>query len=133
MNKLTGKIKNILSDNHLSIIEIIVFNDILKTIIIETPGSAEFLTNGNEINILFKETEVSLAKEFSGKISLQNKLECIVEKINKGKLLSDIQLDYKGNRIISIITSAAVEQLDLKNGDKVLALIKTNEIIIAPV
>jgi molybdopterin-binding protein len=132
MNKLSGKIINIKSDNHLSIIELQVGEDVLKSIVIETPGTVSFLKKENYVNALFKETEVSIAKDFSGKISLQNKMECIIRKIKKGKLLSQLSLDYNGNNISSIITSAAVEQLELKKGDEVLALVKTNEVMITP-
>jgi len=132
MNKLSGKIINVKSDDHMSIVDMEVSGDVFKTIVIETPSSAAFLKIGTLLNIMFKESEVSLAKDLSGKISLQNKMMCIVKKINKGKLLSSITLDYKGNKISSIITTAAVEQLSLNVEDEVLALVKTNEIIIAP-
>jgi len=132
MNKLAGKIKSIKSDEHLSIIEMDVNGDTLKTIIIETESTVGFLKKGTPINLMFKETEVSIAKDFSGKISLQNKMKCIIKEIKKGFLLSSLILDYKGDQISSIITSAAVEQLSLKIGDEVTALVKTNEIIIAP-
>jgi molybdopterin-binding protein len=132
MNKLAGKIYSIKSDEHLSILEMDVNGDILKTIIIETESTVGFLKKGTPINLMFKETEVSIAKDFSGKISLQNKMKCIIREIKKGLLLSSLILDYKGDQISSIITSAAVEQLSLKIGDEVTALVKTNEIIIAP-
>ncbi len=132
MNNLTGKILNVISDEHMSIVEMNVDGDVLKTIIIETPATALFLKEGTGINILFKETEVSIAKDFSGMISLQNKIKCSVKEIQKGKLLSKIVLDFNGKEICSVITSGAVEQLKLKANDEVLALIKTNEIIVAP-
>lgn len=132
MNKLTGIIRNVKSDTHMSIVEMEVKDTCLKTIVIETPSTAPFLQEGNAINVLFKETEVSIAKNHSGGISLQNKLECRITNIQKGKLLSKITLDFRGNDISSIITSAAVEQLALNVNDHVTALIKTNEIIIAP-
>lgn len=132
MNKLKGIISQVVSDDHMSIVEMKVGDVTLKTIVIETPASAPFLKPGNEINILFKETEVSIATNYSGKISLQNKLNCKIKAINKGRLLSMISLDFKGTDISSVITSAAVEQLDLKIDDEVTALVKTNEIIISP-
>ncbi len=132
MNKLSGKITNIKSDDHLSIVEMDVNGDTLKTIIIETESTVGFLKKGTPINLMFKETEVSIVKDFFGRISLQNKMKCTINEIKKGILLSSLVLDYKGNRISSIITSAAVEQLSLKIGDAVTALVKTNEIMIAP-
>lgn len=132
MNKLKGIISQVVSDEHMSIVEMKVNEVTLKTIVIETPDTASFLQAGNEINILFKETEVSIATDYSGKISLQNKMNCQIRAINKGRLLSTISLDFKGTDISSVITSAAVEQLNLKVNDEVTALVKTNEIIISP-
>lgn len=132
MNKLTGIILNVESDDHMSIVEMQVHDELLKTIVIETPSTVSFLKKGTEIKIMFKETEVSIAKNFSGGISLQNKMRCTVKEIKKGKLLSSVSLDFEGTEISSIITSAAVEQLELNLNDNVTALIKTNEIILAP-
>jgi len=132
VNSLSGKIANIKSDEYFSIVEIDVSGVSLKSIIIETPETVPFLKIGSPMNIMFKETEVSIAKDFSGKLSLQNKIPCLIKDIERGKLLSKIFLDCKGNKIISIITTGAVEQLDLKIDDEVLALIKTNEVMLAP-
>lgn len=132
MNKLTGKIIGVKSDDHLSIVEMDVHDEIMKSIIIETQKTVPFLESGNELNIMFKETEVSIAKNITGEFSLQNKLNCVIKSIQKGKLLSSITLDFKGTEISSIITTAAVDQLALSDKDHVLALIKTNEVMISP-
>ncbi len=132
MNVLIGKIEKVNSNDYMSIIEMSVNNELLKTIVIETPSTAPFLKTGNRIKIMFKETEVSIAKDFSGGISLQNKIKCNIKEIKKGKLLSYILLDFNGIEISSVITSTAVDQLKLKINNTVTALIKTNEIIISP-
>ena len=132
MNSLVGEISNIKSDEHFSIVEMMVDENIFKSIIIETPETVPFLKTGNKINILFKESEVSIAKELKGMLSLQNKIPCIIKEIEKGKLLSKIILDFNSKKIVSVITTGAVEQLELKENDNVLALVKTNEVILAP-
>ncbi|HED36774.1 MAG TPA: tobe domain protein [Ignavibacteria bacterium] len=132
MNVLIGKIVKVNSNDYMSIIEMSANNELLKTIVIETPSTAPFLKTGNRIKIMFKETEVSIAKDFSGGISLQNKIKCNIKEIKKGKLLSYILLDFNGIEISSVITSSAVDQLKLKINNTVTALIKTNEIIISP-
>ena len=131
MNKLSGKIDSIHASGNLSIAEVLVNLDIMKAVLIETPESARFLKKGETINVIFKETEVLIAKNFSGKISLQNRLNCRIVSIEKGELLSKVILDYKGNKLISIITQFAVNDMELKPGDEVEALIKTNEVILS--
>ncbi|MEJ2614711.1 MAG: TOBE domain-containing protein [Ignavibacteriaceae bacterium] len=132
MNSLVGEIRNIKSDEHFSIVEMVVDENIFKSIIIETPETVPFLKTGNKINILFKESEVSIAKDLKGRISLQNKIPCKITGIEKGILLSKIILDFNSKKIVSVITTGAVEQLELKENDDVLALVKTNEVILAP-
>jgi len=132
MNTLKGTITEINSDEHFSVVAIDVSGVTFKSVIIETPDTVPFLRPGAAVKIMFKETEVSIAKNFSGMISMQNKMSCTIRKIKKGKLLSRVDLDFKTEKIVSIITTGAVEQLNLNGNDEVLALIKTNEITLAP-
>lgn len=132
MNSLKGTIEAVKSDEHFSIVEAGVNEITFKSVIIETPATAPFLRTGTPVKIMFKETEVSIAKNLSGMISMQNKMPCSIIDISRGKLLSKILLDFSGIKIVSIITTGAVDQLNLAKGDEVLALVKTNEITLAP-
>lgn len=127
MNRLRGKIAAIESSGQLSLVDVDVGGDTFTAIIVETPDSAGYLKLGGEILLLFKETEVSLAKNLSGLISLRNRIPALVQDIVEGGLLSQVTLDYKGNRIVSIITSRSVRRLGLKTGDQVEGLVKANE------
>ncbi|MGA7837199.1 MAG: TOBE domain-containing protein [Ignavibacteriaceae bacterium] len=132
MNSLAGIITEIRSDEHFSIVEIDANGNTFKSVIIETPETAPFLKTGSSIKIMFKETEVTVAKNFSGQISLQNKMPCLIKGIVKGKLLSKLILNFNNKKIVSIITTGSVDRLNLKENDEVLALVKTNEITLAP-
>ena len=127
MNRLRGKVAAIESSGQLSLVDVDVGGDTFTAIIVETPDSAGYLKLGGEILLLFKETEVSLAKNLSGLISLRNRIPALVQDIVEGGLLSQVTLDYKGNRIVSIITSRSVRRLGLKTGDQVEGLVKANE------
>ena len=127
MNRLRGKVAAIESSGQLSLVDVDVGGDTFTAIIVETPDSAGYLKLGGEILLLFKETEVSLAKNLSGLISLRNRIPALVQDIVEGGLLSQVTLDYKGNRIVSIITSRSVRRLGLKTGDQVEGLVKADE------
>jgi molybdate transport system regulatory protein len=77
---------------------------------------------------LFKESEVSIAKNFSGLISLQNRFDCIITRVELGKLLAQITLNFHGNIIDSIISSGSAKRMNLAVGDSVVALVKSTEI-----
>ena len=110
--------------------DLAVAEDTLTAIMVETPATAPYLTVGGEVSVLFKETEVSLAKGLSGRLSLRNRLQAVVRNIDKGELLAEVVLDYKGHRLVSVITSRAIDRLELTVGDRVEALIKANEVML---
>ena len=128
MNKLTGKIIFIESSPHMSMVDIDVDGDIFSSIVLETPASADYLKKGNSVDLLFKETEVSIGKNLSGLISLRNRFKATVIRIERSEILAKIFLKYKDQEIVSIITSRSVQKLGLIDGDAVEWLVKTNEV-----
>jgi molybdopterin-binding protein len=82
--------------------------------------------------VYFKETEVIIAKNEPMNISIQNKILCNIEAIRNGEILSELHLSFGELKIKSLITTNACKTLNLKNGDAVLALIKTNEVSLSP-
>jgi len=131
VNRIQGHIAQVEVNGSLSLASIAVHEDIkLKTIIVETPETADYLTVGHPITVLFKETEVVIGKGDLSGISLQNRISGIIDSIEQGKLISEIHLNTKVGTITSIISSNAVKQLSLQEGDSVTALIKLNEIML---
>ena len=61
MNRLKGKIESINSHDELLLIELNVQQTKMKAIIIGKPNDYSYLEIGNEIAILFKETEVTIS------------------------------------------------------------------------
>jgi molybdopterin-binding protein len=131
MNKIKGKIRNIRVNGCLSLVGIEVGDTLFSVIVIDTPETVPYLKNENTINVIFKETEVIIAKGFSQHISLQNKLAGHVSSIESGELLSRLRIETSAGIITSVITTNAVKQLQLKKGTEVTAMIKTNEIMIS--
>lgn len=131
MNKFSGTITSIETEGHLSLVEVKVRDILFKSIIIDSPNASEWLKQGSATNILFKETEVVLAKVLEDKISLQNRIECEITKIIRGKLLSEIKLSSNLGAFSSIITTKSVNRLELEVNQKIIAMIKTNEIMLA--
>ena len=131
MNILTGKITNLEVNGSLSLVSCLVNDLLFKAIVIETPATASYLKKENTIKLLFKETEVIMATGDTSNISLQNKITGTVINIEKGKLLSQIVINSAVGTITSVITSGAVEQLNIEIGKEVTAMIKTNEILLS--
>ena len=133
MNKLRGRIAKIESNDHVSLVDVDVMGDIFTATLLETPDDAPYLRVGNVVDVLFKETEVSLAKGLSGLISLRNRLNTTVRQVRSGVILSEVVLDYRGHTISSIITTRSIKRLDIKPGDEVEAMVKANEVTLMEV
>ena len=64
------------------------------------------------------------------KISARNKLQGVVEEIKLGVVTASVSVRVGENLIESVITRQSVEDLGLKQGDTVTALIKSTEVIL---
>lgn len=129
MNKLTGIITQIQQSGAILLVDVAVDGHGFSALLIESATHPHWLQTGNTINLVFKETEVTLAKNLSGIISMRNRMKCKVEHIERGGLLSKITLKFQNRHTItSAITTRAVEALQLTVGDEVEALVKSNEI-----
>jgi molybdate transport system regulatory protein len=130
MNKLKAEIIHIESNAHMSLVDLAIGKDVLSATLLETPEQVDYLKIGKQVTVLFKETEVSLAKGLTGLISLRNRLRATVNHIERGEILSAVSLDYQNHPLTSVITTRGMDRLKLKVGDVVEALIKANEVVL---
>lgn len=128
MNKLTGIITQIQLSGAILLVDVAVDGHGFSALLIKSATHPEWLQTGNTIDLVFKETEVTLAKDLSGIISMRNRMKCKVISIERGELLSRISLNFRNYTIASAITTRAVDALHLTIGEEVEALVKSNEI-----
>ncbi|MDP2115430.1 MAG: TOBE domain-containing protein [Bacteroidota bacterium] len=128
MNKLSGIISRIQQSGAILLVDVDVDGHGFSAMLIESATQPEWLQTGNTIDLVFKETEVSLARNLSGMISMRNRMKCIVQHIDRGELLSKISLQFQKYVVTSAITTRSVDLLDLRIGDEVEALVKANEV-----
>lgn len=128
MNKFPGEIIQIQQSGAILLVDADVNGQVFSTLLIESASRPEWLQVGNTIDLVFKETEVSLAKNLSGQISLRNRMACLILKIERGELLSRVFLKFQDYTLSSAITTRSVDSLNLNIGDEVEALVKANEV-----
>lgn len=126
MNRLKGTIIAIQHSGELSQVDIACDDTMVTAYILGKPESSN-LRIGNEVSLLFKESEVALAKDLKGSLSLRNRFEGVIEKIVYGDLLVEVTILFKEDKIVSIISRRACEAMKLKVGESVTALVKANE------
>jgi molybdate transport system regulatory protein len=128
MNKLPGTIIKIQQSGAILLVDVEVDGHGFSAMLIESASQPDWLQVGNTIELVFKETEVSLAKNLSGMISMRNRMKCTVQHIERGVLLSKISLKFQEYILTSAITTRAVDTLELEVNDEVEALVKANEV-----
>lgn len=128
MNRLPGTIVKIQQSGAILLVDVEVEQQVFSALLIESVIQPEWLESGKDVDVVFKETEVSLAKNLSGQISMRNRMQCSIQAIDRGDLLSKITLKFRNHILTSAITTRSVDSLKLEIGDEVEALVKANEV-----
>ena len=129
MNKFNGHITEIIGEGSILLVKVKVKEQTLTTLTIG--ASSNPLKVNQEIDLMVKETEVFIGKNIlKDSISIQNQLEGIIVKIEKGEVLSRVILATEIGNISSVITQQSIHRLSLEEGSSAVAFIKTNEIIL---
>jgi len=98
----------------------------------EKEGRIHFERVGNQRVISSAEVERLLRDRptRSRTSSARNRLEGTVVAIKRGRVMSQIELACGPFRIVSLVTSEAVEELGLKPGDTATAVVKSTTVIV---
>jgi molybdopterin-binding protein len=62
--------------------------------------------------------------------SARNQLAGIVEAVKLGNVMAQVQIRVGDNRVVSVITRDAAEELGLKAGDEVVAIVKSTDVMV---
>ena len=66
------------------------------------------------------------------KISARNRIKGVVKSVEKGEIASTVRIEVAAPAVITaMITKEAAEELELKEGDKVEAVIKATEVLVS--
>ena len=130
MNKLKGIVSKIESTEHIALIQVKVGEDYFSSVILCNSDKEDQLKIDDIVYVIFKDTEVSIGKNLSGGLSMRNRLNSKITSIEKGDVLCKLTLNYCGHTIISVITTSSTNNLNLKIGDQVEGLVKSNEVSI---
>ncbi len=93
----------------------------------------ESIIIGTKVSLNIKPISVAIAKNLSGELSYSNQIIAQIQSIHKGELLCNIELTSPSMEFESIITALSAQNMNLKVGDTVTALIKANDVSICEV
>jgi len=126
MNHLQGTLINIEQNGMLHLLEFKLQKQILYILTLDL----DKIQQKHNYTLRVKSTDIAIAKEFSGTLSILNQLEAKVVAIDVKKLLTTVTLDIDSFKVESVIPTRSVQKMNLTIGDSVLALIKASEISI---
>jgi molybdopterin-binding protein len=63
--------------------------------------------------------------------SARNRLPGVVTRLKLGDIVAQVDVRVGDNHIVSVITREAADDLNLKEGDEVLVIVKATEVMIA--
>lgn len=132
MNSLKAKVCEIKQYEGIILIDLKTQSDFDISVI--TLDLNRDLKDGMEVSLLFKESEVGIAKgsetNLKTTISYSNIIPSKLVDIEHGELLSRLFLEVDGEIISSLVTKKATKRLELNIGDNLFVIIKATQIAI---
>ena len=130
MSNFIATIKKINSVDNLNIVEF-DFNGItLKMMSLDLNDDVQI---GKKVRLLVKPTNISLAKNLVGEISLSNQIVATIQSLENGQLLTSVILEINDTILESIITVDSSKRMNLQIGESVTILIKASNLSIEEV
>lgn len=130
MSKLIATIKKINNIDNLNIVDFDFFGNNLKMMSLDLNPNVQI---GKKVKLSVKPTNISIAKNLSGEISLSNKLVAIIQNVENGKLLCSLSLKIYDVLLESIITVDSSKRMNLQIGDEVSIFIKASDLSIGEI
>ena len=130
MNKISAIVSRVESFENISIVCFTSCNQQLKMMSLEL---SEDIQIGVSVLLGVKASNISIAKDFSGSLSISNQLSTTLVSLNNGNLLTSVKLNFGDAILESIITLESSKRLNLQENDTVVALIKSSDLSILEV
>jgi molybdate transport system regulatory protein len=129
MNQLNVTIKTILEKEGICHVVLDGYGDTFSALVLSSDDHDQYVEQ-EKVEIVFKETALSLAKGWQGYISVRNIFPSTVQSVREADILTQVVLDYKGNSLVSLISATSAKQMQIKPGDKVIGLVKSTSMSI---
>lgn len=147
MNCLFGTVTGIVRSGSVAIVEVLIQIDasaetaihakaesltplILTAMRLDASQCGNTWKKDQAVRLLFSEMEVALAKNLTGEISMRNRLQGVISAIEPGDVLTRVCFSlhqHGGQTVSSVITTRSAQAMQLKVGDHIEGLVKSNE------
>ena len=130
MSQLVATIKKINSIDNLNIVEFDFHGLTLKMMSLDLNDDVKI---GKKVELSVKPSNISIAKNLIGEISLSNQIVATIQSLENGQLLTSVILKINDTLLESIITVDSSKRMNLQIGEVVTILIKASNLSIGEV
>ncbi len=130
-NRLHGTIVNLIRGQIHAHVQIL-WKDVPLSVIVTRASCEDLrLAVGDAVCVLIKGTDIMLAKSFSGMLSARNRVKGVVGQIVRGDVLSKVCVEAHGETLHAYVTNVSLQEMDVREGDEVTAIVKSTELILS--
>lgn len=130
MSYIIAEVEEIATYKTLNIVKFCIESDTLSMMSLELNAK---LKKNSKVRVAIKPSHITLCREKSENLSSLNQVEVKITKIESGVLLSNISLDFYGNKLESLITLEAEKRLNLKVNENIIAILNESELSISEI
>ena len=130
MNYLSGYIEELTGKGNLTIARVKVYENLFNAIVIGNREKDARMQIGQEVELLFNESEVAIGKNISGILSISNSASCKVISIENGEIFCRLGLGLYRNTIYTLVETTVCKKMDIQLHDNVEMYLKINEIFL---
>ena len=130
MNVLHGTIRSIHRHASVAVLEVAADGLSLTAMLLGNTTSMQEWQVAQHVCLLFNETEVALAKNLQGEISMRNRLPGRIVAIEAGEVLTRVVFALNtqiNSEISSVVTTRSARAMQLVVGDQIEGLVKSTE------
>lgn len=130
MNCITGAIVAVHHQESIVLVDVSCKGLLLSALQLDNREMPQRWQAGQEVNVLFNETEVALAKNLNGELSMRNRLPGKIIAIEHGEVLCRVLFELDGaanEKISAVITARSALAMRLQVADPIEGLVKSTE------
>jgi molybdate transport system regulatory protein len=132
-NQLRGSVTGVTLGTVMAEVTVSVNDDEFVAVITKHSAERIGVSEGEEVTVLIKATEVMLAKGSLDSVQLttRNQIRGKISHIETGSVMGEVTIAIEGGEMVAAVTRRSIERLGLAAGDDVVALVKATEVMLA--
>jgi molybdopterin-binding protein len=131
MNTIQGVIQSITEDDLFVKIDIVHTNDRFSSCVLHADHRIAIYKEGMLVDMIFKEADTFIVLGINKIVSCHNRFVSKVSSVTFGTIMTRIAAIYDKNPIISLVTTASAQSMDIRPGSEIVCMVKSTSMMLA--